>query len=269
LRGVQADPGQDGRFRAVSGVDGSSGGAPAGASAPSGAAAPLGASAVSAPPGWGTAGQPTTTLLLRHGATELSAERKFAGRGDAALTKDGRNQASLVAKRLADGPGIDVIVTSPLQRARHTAEAVAESTGAPMIVDDALVEADFGAWEGLSFAEAGERWPEQMAAWMASPDAAPPGGESFATVALRVLAALDRLIESHRHERAVVVSHVTPIKTLVCRALLAPPEAMFRMNLDVASLTRVDCFDNGSAMLRSLNDTAHLRPSRRRWLPNR
>jgi ribonuclease H / adenosylcobalamin/alpha-ribazole phosphatase len=223
-----------------------------------------------AAPGWGRpAGKPTTTLLLRHGATELSAEHRFSGRGDVALTKEGIKQARLAARRLADQLGVDVVVTSPLQRARHTAEAVAEATGAALIVDDGFVEADFGAWQGLTFAEASERWQDEIAAWVASPDAAPPGGETFATVAMRVLAALDRLIESHRHARAVVVSHVTPIKTLVCRALLAPPEAMFRMNLDVASLTRIDCFDNGSAMLRSYNDTAHLQERGRRWLVGR
>jgi probable phosphoglycerate mutase len=194
----------------------------------------------------------------------LSAERRFAGRGDVALTSDGVRQAALAAKRLAES-GVDVIVTSPLQRARHTAEAVAESTGAPLVVDDDLVEADFGAWEGLTFAEAGAQWPDELAAWMASPDAAPPGGESFAIVALRVLAALDRIMANHRYKTVVVVSHVTPIKTLLCRALLAPPEAMFRMNLDVASLSRVDCFDNGTALVRSLNDTAHLHERPRRW----
>ncbi len=217
-------------------------------------------------PGWGTwTGKPTITLLLRHGATELSAERRFAGRGDVALTKDGIKQAGLAARRLAEAPGVDVIVTSPLQRARRTAEAVAEATGAPLIVDDDLVEANFGEWEGLSFAEARERWPDELAAWLATPDAAPPGGESFAMVAMRVLAAMDRLVDAHPQKRAVVVSHVTPIKTLICRALLAPPEAMFRMNLDVASLTRIDCFDNGSSLLRSFNDTAHLQERRRRW----
>ena len=218
-----------------------------------------------AAPGWGTTtGQPTTTLLLRHGATELSAERRFAGREDIPLTREGIRQAALAARGLAAGPPVDVIVTSPLQRARRTAEAVAEATGAPLVVDEDLVEADFGAWRGLTFAEAGERWPEELAAWKGSPDAAPPDGESFAMVAMRVLAAQDRLLAAHRHARAVVVSHVTPIKTLVCRALLAPPEAMFRMNLDVASLTRIDCFDNGSAVLRSLNDTAHLQQRRHR-----
>ncbi|HUZ52247.1 MAG TPA: histidine phosphatase family protein [Streptosporangiaceae bacterium] len=222
-------------------------------------------SAGGAAPGWGTTtGKPTTTLLLRHGATELSAERRFAGREDIPLTKEGVRQAALAARGLAAGPPVDVIVTSPLQRARRTAEAVAEATGAPLVVDEDLVEADFGAWQGLTFAEAGERWPEELAGWLASPDATPPDGESFAMVAMRVLAAQDRLLAAHRHERAVVVSHVTPIKTLVCRALLAPPEAMFRMNLDVASLTRIDCFDNGPAVLRSLNDTAHLHHRRRR-----
>jgi broad specificity phosphatase PhoE len=217
-----------------------------------------------AQPFWGSAfSEPTTTLLLRHGQTELSVERRFAGRGDTPLTKDGIRQAGLVARRLARS-GVDVIVTSPLQRARRTAEAVAEATGAPMVVDDDLIEADFGAWEGLTFAEADKASPGELAAWMSSPDAAPPDGESFAAVALRVLAALDRIIEAHRHRTAVVVSHVTPIKTLICRALLAPPEAMFRINLDVASLSRIDCFDNGSAVVRSLNDTAHLTQRRRR-----
>jgi probable phosphoglycerate mutase len=238
---------------------------PGGRAAAGGAAAGGAAARAGAAPGWGApAGQPTITLLLRHGATELSAERRFAGRADIALTKEGVQQAKLAARMLARGPAIDVVVTSPLQRARRTAEAVAEATGAALVVDDDLVEADFGAWQGLTFAEAGERWPQELAAWMGSPDASPPNGESFAMVALRVLTALDRLMEAHRHARAVVVSHVTPIKTLVCRTLLAPPEAMFRMNLDVASLTRIDCFDNGSALLRSLNDTAHLQQGRRR-----
>ncbi len=219
-------------------------------------------------PGWARPlGKPTITLLLRHGQTELSGERRFSGRTDIPLTKEGMRQATLAAKRLA-GSGAVAIITSPLQRARRTAEAVAGATGAPLVVYDEFTEAEFGAWQGLTFAEVAQKWPDELAAWMASPDAAPPDGESFATVALRVLAGLDKLMYAYRHETTIVVSHVTPIKTLVCRALLAPPEAMFRMNLDVASLCHIDCFDNGSAILRSLNDTAHLQP-RRRHLPAR
>jgi len=204
-------------------------------------------------------GKPTTTVLLRHGQTALSAERRFAGRGDIPLTDLGRKQAAAAASRLADRGGIDLIVSSPLGRARRTAEAVAERLGAPMAVDDDLAEADFGSWEGLSFGEVTERWPEEMAAWLASADVAPPGGESFAAVAARVDAALDRLLSAEQGRTVVIVSHVTPIKSIVCRALLAPAATLYRMRLDVASLSEVDWFADGPALLRFLNDTAHLR----------
>ncbi|HET7018582.1 MAG TPA: histidine phosphatase family protein [Streptosporangiaceae bacterium] len=222
-------------------------------------------SAQSGGPGWGRPlGKPTTTILLRHGQTELSTERRFAGRGDIPLTKEGLRQAELAARRLA-AVGAEVVITSPLQRAHRTAEVVAEAAGVPLVVYEELIEANFGPWEGLTFGEAAKKWPDELAAWMASPDATPPEGESFAMVAMRVLAGLDRLMADYAHQTTIVVSHVTPIKTLVCRALLAPPEAMFRMNLDVASLCHIDCFDNGSAVLRTLNDTAHLQQARRRW----
>lgn len=237
----------------------------AGGAAPAGASPQASESAQSGGPGWGRPlGKPTTTLLLRHGQTELSTERRFAGRGDIPLTREGVRQAELAARRLA-GVGASVVITSPLQRAHRTAEVVAEIAGVPLVVYEELIEADFGAWQGLTFGEAAKKWPDELEAWMTSPDATPPEGESFAMVAMRVLAGLDRLMADYPRQTTIVVSHVTPIKTLVCRALLAPPEAMFRMNLDVASLCHIDCFDNGSAVLRSLNDTAHLQQARRRW----
>ncbi len=209
--------------------------------------------------GWGPPrGQATTTLLLRHGETPLSAERRFAGRGDIPLTEAGRAQAAAVAARLAARGGIEAVVTSPLARARRTAEAVARATGAPLQADDDLAETDFGKWEGLSFLEASERWPDEVSAWLRSVDAAPPGGESFAVVGRRVNAALDRLLAARTSGTLLLVSHVTPIKMLVCRAMLAPPAALFRLHLDVASLCEVAWFADGPAVVRSLNDTAHL-----------
>ncbi len=208
-------------------------------------------------------GTATATLLLRHGETALSVERRFAGRGDAPLTEAGRRQAAAAAGRLAARGGIDLIVTSPLQRARRTAEAVAEATGAAVQVDDALVETDFGDWEGLTFAEAAARWPEEVPAWLASAEVAPPGGESLAMVARRVLGALDRLLAAQSGRTLLLVSHVTPIKTLACRAMLAPPATMFRIHLDVGSLSEIQWFADGPALVRSLNDTAHLRAGAR------
>jgi ribonuclease H / adenosylcobalamin/alpha-ribazole phosphatase len=196
---------------------------------------------------------------LRHGQTPLSVERRFAGRGDIPLTELGLQQAAAAAADIAERRRIDLVVASPLRRAWQTALAVAERTGAPLTTDEDLVETDFGSWEGMTFAEVMACWPDEMTAWMASADAAPPGGESFASVANRVNGALDRLLTAHQGETAVIVSHVTPIKSIVCRALLAPSAALFRMHLDVASLTEAAWFADGPALLRSLNDTAHLR----------
>jgi ribonuclease H / adenosylcobalamin/alpha-ribazole phosphatase len=174
------------------------------------------------------------------------------------LTDAGERQAAAAAARLAARGGIDLVVTSPLARAFRTAELVAEASGATLLVHDDLAETDFGEWEGLTFAEVMARWPEEMAAWRESVDAAPPGGESLADAARRTLAALDRLLSEHGNKTIAVVSHVTPIKTIVCRALLAPPATLFRIQLDVASLSEVDWYADGPALLRSLNDTAHL-----------
>ncbi len=212
-------------------------------------------------PGWTAAhSEPTTTVLLRHGETPLSAERRFAGRGDIPLTEPGRLQAKAAARRLAARGGVDLIVSSPLQRARLTADEVAAATGAAVQVDDGWIEADFGEWEGLSYGEAMQRWPEEVTAWMKDTSVAPPGGESFAAAGRRVLAALNRLLARAGPGRVVVVSHVTPMKTVLRHALLAPPAALRRMHLDVACLCEVDWYADGPAVVRSLNDTGHLRP---------
>ncbi|MFE9244534.1 histidine phosphatase family protein [Nocardiopsis sp. NPDC006938] len=204
--------------------------------------------------------EPTRLVLLRHGQTPLSVERRFAGRGDVPLTEEGHAQARASARRLA-GWGIDAVVSSPLLRTRQTAGYTADLLGLTVEEDAGFVETDFGAWEGLTFAEARERDPEGIDRWLADPEAGPPGGESFAEVARRVGEATDALLERHRGRRVLVVSHVTPIKVTVQRALLAPIGALYRMHLDTACLTEVDCYADGPRVVRSLNDTAHLRGS--------
>ena len=207
---------------------------------------------------WGPArGEPTAIALLRHGQTQMSVERKYSGRSDAPLTAAGVQQAAAAAKHLA-GAGLSVIITSPLLRTVQTAQEVASITGAPIVTDDGFRETDFGAWEGLTFADVRERWPAEMAAWMADPQVAPPGGESFADVSDRVNDALRRVLAARAGQRVLIVSHVTPIKTLVAAALLAPPAALYRMHLDLAALSEIDWYANGSAVLRSFNDTSYL-----------
>jgi len=202
-------------------------------------------------------GEPTVTLLLRHGQTPMSVQKRYAGTSDAPLTDAGVQQAAAAAKRLASA-GIDVVVTSPLLRAVQTAQEVASVTGVPVVTDDGFSETNFGIWEGLTFAEVRERWPSEMAAWLADPAVAPPGGESFTEVSERVTGALHRVLADRARQTVLIVSHVTPIKTLVAAALLAPPPALFRMHLDVAALSEIDWYADGPAVLRSFNDTSHL-----------
>ena len=205
-------------------------------------------------------GEPTATLLLRHGQTPMSVQKRYAGlspKTDAPLTDTGVRQAVAAAKRLASA-GIDAIVASPLQRTVRTAEQVAAVTGVPVLTDEGFRETNFGAWEGLTFAEVRERWPSELTTWLADPSVAPPGGESFDQVSERVTAALHRILAERAHQTVLIVSHVTPIKTLVAAALLAPPAALYRMHLDVAALCEIDWYADGPAVLRSFNDTAHL-----------
>ncbi|GLU49062.1 bifunctional RNase H/acid phosphatase [Nocardiopsis ansamitocini] len=200
---------------------------------------------------------PTQLVLLRHGQTPLSVERRFAGVGDIPLTDTGHEQARRAARRLA-GRGIDAIVSSPLRRTRDTAAYAAAELGLRVHIDEDLRETDFGDWEGMSFAEVRAKQPDELSRWLADPAAAPPGGESFAEAADRVAAARDRLLADHPGRTVLVVSHVTPIKVLLQQALLAPLQALYRMHLDVACLSEVHCFSDGPMVVRLLNDTGHL-----------
>jgi broad specificity phosphatase PhoE/ribonuclease HI len=201
------------------------------------------------PPGWmAPVGPATRTLLLRHGQTSHSIRRLFSGSSDPVLTPEGRAQARSAAKRLTD-VAFDVVVSSPLRRAAATAETL----GREVLIDDRFRETDFGDWEGRSFAEVREEWPEEMAAWLADAKVAPPGGESFAETEVRVRAGLDDLRERFAGSTVLVVSHVTPIKTLVRVALEAPPAAMYRLHLDLCSLSTVDWYADGPAVLRGFN----------------
>jgi ribonuclease H / adenosylcobalamin/alpha-ribazole phosphatase len=202
-------------------------------------------------------GEPTVTVLLRHGQTPMSVQKRYAGRSDVPLTDVGVQQAAAAAKRLVSA-GLDGIVTSPLLRTVQTAREVAAVSGAAVVTDDGFRETDFGAWEGRTFAEVRERWPAELAAWLADPEVAPPGGESFTDVSARVTAALHRVLAARQGQTVLIVSHVTPIKTLVTAALLAPPAALYRMHLDVAALSEIDWYADGPAVLRSFNDTGHL-----------
>src|ERR1700683_2342230 len=201
---------------------------------------------------------PTTTILLRHGDTQLSPEHRFSGQSDLPLSANGTRQAQAAARRLAAGASIDAVVSSPLRRAVAAAAIVADELGLTSVIDDDLRETDFGDWDGLTLAEIRQRWPTAAAAWRRDPEQAPPGGESFAETAHRVNRACDRLLRDHGGQTVLVVNHITPIKILLCRALGAPLGTLYRLYLGSACINEIQWHDDGFAAVHCVNDTSHL-----------
>jgi probable phosphoglycerate mutase len=202
--------------------------------------------------GWSPPGGPVTTLVLvRHGATALTAEKRFSGglaSRNPGLTDEGRAQVREVSEWLAPlGAAVDVVVTSPVRRTRESAEILAERLGVGLVEEPGFAEMEFGTWDGLTFAEVREQRPEEIEAWLGSLDVAPSGGESFREVGHRVLDGLARVLERYAGRTVVVVSHVTPIKVLIAHAVDAPLTSLFRMELSTASVSVVSFFGDPGA----------------------
>jgi probable phosphoglycerate mutase len=201
----------------------------------------------------------TTFRLLRHGQTEHTLQRRFSGgSSDPALTEVGHRQADVTARHLATAGPIDLIVSSPLQRARQTAAAVGAALAVDVVIDEDLRECHFGVWDGLTFEEVRTGWPDELAGWLASPAKAPPRGESMREVATRVSAAQERLLDRHAGQNVLVVAHVSPIKILIRFALDGPEHLVHKLQLAPASLSTVAWYGDGNSALHSFNDTGHL-----------
>lgn len=215
--------------------------------------------ATPAAPGWmDTTGAPTRMLLLRHGQTALSVDRRYSGRGNPALTEIGQAQANGAASRFAGNDGIAAVVSSPLGRAQQTAAAAAKVLGLPVTVHEGLTETDFGEWEGLTFKEAADRDPELHRKWLSDTSVRPPAGESFDEVRERIVKVRDDLTASYGGSTILVVTHVTPIKSLLQLALDAGPSLLYRLHLDLASLSIAEFYPDGGSSVRLVNDTSHL-----------
>jgi broad specificity phosphatase PhoE len=192
-------------------------------------------------------------IVVRHGQTGHNAGRLLSGRGEAVLDLEGERQADALGACLQHAGRV---VSSPLARARATAQAITDVVdGPPVEVDERWIELDYGEWEGRPLSDVPvATWAE----WMADPHFRPPGGETLAELGVRVAAACEDLAAAAAHEDVVVVTHVSPIKAAVAWALGAGDELSWRLHVATASITRIAVGGRGP-VLQSFNETQHLR----------
>jgi len=200
----------------------------------------------------------TRVYLVRHGATLMGGEDRFAGEIDVPLSEIGREQARALGARLA-AERLDAAYASPLARARETARLVAESHGREVVLRAELREISHGRWEGRTRAEVEANYPEEYARWEADPFTfAPEGGETGLAVTARALPALLEIVATHPEGQVLVVSHKATIRLLVS-ALLGFDARGYRDRLDQspACLNILDFRDLTRARLTLFNDTSH------------
>ena len=204
---------------------------------------------------------PTFIYFVRHGETVLTPTRKVSGTGalDPELMQDGLDQAELVAEE-AVKLGAEVLIASPLNRTRQTAEAIARTTGLEIIFDEAWFELSFGSWDGKSIEEVKEEEPDAYQAWLNSTAYAPGGGESWDQATVRIEEALEKLVAEYPGKKIIVVTHNGVIKTAVRLAIGAPAEAVFHVDAAPCSISSISIWpSDGLRAVRSVNERGHLR----------
>ena len=195
--------------------------------------------------------------VVRHGETEANITGHWQGHGDSPLNATGRGQAGKLADRLADQRW-DLVVSSDLQRARHTAEAVGGRTGNSVRLDAVWRELDLGRWEGLTREQVHSRWPEEVQALRRGENVAIGGAESWQDLAMRIAGGLRTLIRDHSGERVLLAAHGGVVMTLISTLFgvdHARPRPLGR--IANTSVTEV-LFQGGAPRVLRLNDASHL-----------
>ena len=201
---------------------------------------------------------PTRVYLIRHGATELSAEDRFAGAIDVLLSDAGREQSRRLGERLAS-EAICAVYSSPMQRTTETAKLIAGPHGLTVEHVAELREIAHGRWEGKKREEVEREHGDEYERWVHDPYTfAPEGGESGLQVTARALPALLQLVEKNQGRPFVVVSHKATIRLLLSSLLgFNPREYRDRLDQAPAALNTLDFRDLVGARLTLFNDTSH------------
>ncbi len=214
--------------------------------------------------------EPATTLfLVRHGRTALTEARRISGGSgeDPSLSAAGLNDAEAVAAAIAQigrsGPfaHLDspvVVVSSPMNRARETAQVIAAQIGASVEIIEELREISFGDWDGLTSDEVNAQDHELYTSWKGSWEVSPPNGESLAVFDDRISVARRLILERHRGASVVVVAHVMPIRGLISDALEGGSAAYWRLQVSPCSISAIRTWGDQEAEVQFVNYTQHL-----------
>ena len=201
---------------------------------------------------------PTRIYLVRHGATVLTAEDRFAGSSEVPLSDEGRAQVAALAERLRCD-ALDAVYASPMGRTLETARIIGAPHGLEPRPEPDLREIDYGRWEGLTRDEVERDFAAEYEAWQEDPlTIAPEGGESGIQVLARALPVVRRIVQQHQHRSVLVVAHKGTNRLLVS-SLLAFDARGYRDRLDQspAGLTILDFATEVRARLRLFNDVSH------------
>ena len=195
-------------------------------------------------------------LLVRHGETDWNKSLRYQGQTDTPLNVTGMRQAQCISQRLEKEP-ILAVYSSDLKRAVQTAEAIATKLNVAVITSPDLRELDFGEFEGLTFGEIQQRYPDSHRRWTSQiVDVPPPGGESLKQLARRVARLVTRIKREHPEGTVAVVGHGGSIRAMVCILLEIDLKHWWQIRTDSTSLTIFDVYPEG-AVLSLLNDTSH------------
>ncbi|MDO4785656.1 MAG: histidine phosphatase family protein [Fretibacterium sp.] len=196
-------------------------------------------------------------VLVRHGMTDWNRDYRFQGRTDVPLNDEGRAQAARLAARLASWP-MEVVYSSPLQRALGTAQALAEPHDRTPVTLDGLAEVNFGAWEGCSVLGLKKTRPDAFGMWMRDPFFnMPPGAEDWTSIRGRVASAVERILEGPQ-ERIAIVSHGGIVRVLYAVLVGLDPHTVWRLRVHNCSVSGVEIREDGASLVFS-NDDLHLR----------
>ena len=204
-----------------------------------------------------------TLYLIRHGETEWNQSGRYQGATDVPLSPMGLKQAEKAAAYFKKIP-LDGVISSPLSRARATAQGIADTHGLSLELANNLQELCFGDWEGKTFGEIDTLWPGMMSEMYHHPDELRlPHGESFSDCQKRTMAFIDELLQRGDHKTYAIVSHGVALRTIICGLIHIPLACSWNIGLSNASITTIRHYGpegnmDGMNMLFSLNQTAHL-----------